>query len=513
MITPATIWERAARVIERWPDRIAVVHKNRSWSYAGLAALIGSYTAWLQEGGFSTGECAVLWMENSVEYIAAYLAVLRMNGVVVPLHAQVLPEEVKKTVQRVSATALITPSKTWQRSMHGFDSSGLRYVLTESGVITLNGAPDGLPPAMKGPDDLAQIIYTSGSTGQPKGVMLSQQNLIANTDSIIQYLGLTEHDSAMAVLPFVYAYGNSVMLTHLLTGGKLVIENNFVYPNLVLEKMAGEQVTGFSGVASTYALLLNYSTLKSHSFPSLRYVTHAGGPLPLDLLHRLRKAFDGKDVFVMYGQTEATARLTYLPPNELERKQGSAGRPIPGVKIKIVDPTGEPVPVGQVGEVAASGDNIMMGYWNDPDQTGRVLDRGWLRTGDIGRLDEDGFLFIVGRNSEIIKSGAFRISPYEIEEVLLRHPSVYEAGVVGLDDPVLGEVICGVVVPHDGCDPGEQELLAFCASHLAAYKRPKTIVQVKELPKSPSGKVLRRELKTLCRSFQHPRHPIPMSNP
>jgi acyl-CoA synthetase (AMP-forming)/AMP-acid ligase II len=307
----------------------------------------------------------------------------------------------------------------------------------------------------------------------------------------------------MAVLPFVYAYGNSVMLTHLFTGGKLVIENSFVYPNVVLDKMKGEGVTGFSGVASTYTLLVNHSNLKNYSFPSLRYLTHAGGPMPLELLDKVRNAFDGKELFVMYGQTEATARLTYLPPTELDRKRGSVGISIPGVTIKIVDQTGATVPAGQTGEVVAAGDNIMAGYWNNPEQTARTLADGWLRTGDVGRIDDEGFLYIIGRNNDIIKSGAFRISPYEIEEVLLRHPSVYEAGVVGVDDPVLGETICGLIVPHHDCTPREQELLAFCARHLAPYKRPRAIFQVKELPKSPSGKVLRQKLKALCSSFQH----------
>jgi acyl-CoA synthetase (AMP-forming)/AMP-acid ligase II len=291
------------------------------------------------------------------------------------------------------------------------------------------------------------------------------------------------------------------MLTHLFTGGRLVIENQFVYPNLVLELMAGERVTGFSGVASTYALLVNHSNLKHYAFPALRYLTHAGGPMPLDLLDRVRRSFDGKALVIMYGQTEATARLTYLPPEELERKRGSAGRAIPGVTIRIVDPAGHPVPAGQSGEVAAAGGNIMLGYWGHPELTAQVLEHGWLRTGDVGRLDDEGFLYIIGRSSEIIKSGAFRISPYEIEEVLLQHPDVFEVGVVGMDDPILGETIFGVVAPQQGCHPMEQELLAFCAKRLAPYKRPKAIIQVTALPKSPSGKVLRQTIKDDLRRF------------
>jgi amino acid adenylation domain-containing protein len=501
---PARVDQRIARAIAQWPDRTAVVHKNRAWSYAELDGLASAYETRLAAAGLAPGERVILWLENSADYIAAYLAVLRKEGVVTALHAQVLPEEVNRVAQFVGAAGLITASPNWQKGAPELADSPLRFALTEAGSAALSGrsAP---PVTMDAPEGLAQIIYTSGSTGQPKGVMLSHANLLANAASIIEYLGLTEWDSVMAVLPFVYAYGNSVMLTHLLTGGKLVIENNFVYPNVVLDRMAGERVTGFSGVASTYALLVNHSALRDYSFPALRYLTHAGGPMPLDLLDRARKAFEGKAFFVMYGQTEATARLTYLPPKELERKRGSAGRPIPGVNIRILGPEGGTLPAGQIGEVAASGDNIMLGYWQSPDQTRQTLDRGWLRTGDIGRLDDEGYLYIIGRNSEIIKSGAFRISPYEIEEVLLRHPEVYEAGVVGMDDPILGETILGVIAPRQGCRPEEQELLAFCAKHLAPYKRPKAILQMDELPKSPSGKILRQAIKEeLRRSRQHP---------
>jgi len=476
------------------------MHKDRAWTYADLAELIAAYETRLRETGFSSGERAVIWMENSADYIACYLAILRLNGVIVALHAQVLPEEVGRIAQQVNAAVLMTSLQYWQRAMSGIEAPSLQGIVTESDTIRLSGHP----PQIDIPHGLAQIIHTSGSTGQPKGVMLSHRNLVANTDSVIAYLGLTEHDSIMAVLPFVYAYGNSVMLTHLFTGGKLVIENSFVYPNLVLDRMKGEGVTGFSGVASTYTLLVNHSNLKNYTFPSLRYLTHAGGPMPLELLDKVRNAFNGKAFFIMYGQTEATARLTYLPPAELERKRGSAGRPIPGVTIKIMGHDGEPLSPGHVGEVAAAGDNIMLGYWKNPEQTATTLADGWLRTGDVGRVDGEGFLYIVGRNNDIIKSGAFRISPYEIEEVLLRHPSVYEAGVVGVDDPVLGETIYGLIVPHHDCNPKEQELLAFCARHLAPYKRPKAIFQVKELPKAPSGKILRQRLKALCNSFQHP---------
>ncbi len=480
----------------RWPGRVAVVHKDRNWTYAELGEHAASLKKKIGETAFSEGGRIVLWMENSAEYIAAYLAILGLGGVVVSLHPQVPASEVSRTIRHVGATGLIVSSSIKQWTAGDFDSTELQFILKEDDMIRRNHRG----PVMKGPADLAQVIYTSGSTGQPKGVMLSHRNLIANTRSILSYLCLSEDDSIMAVLPFVYAYGNSVMLTHLFTGGKIVIENSFVYPNLILDRMLKEGVTGLSGVASTYALLLNQSNLKSYSFPMLRYVTHAGGPMPADLLSRLRSSFSDKRIYVMYGQTEAAARLTYLPPELLDVKSGSVGRAIPGVSIKIVKEGGGVAHPGEAGEVYAMGENIMQGYWQDHQSTAKFLDGGWLRTGDMGRLDEEGYLTLIGRNSEMIKSGAYRISPTEIEEVLLQHPGVQEAGVVGLENPILGEVICAVVTPNRDQLPTDQELLAHCAQRLAPYKRPKSICLVAALPKSPSGKVLRQELREISRA-------------
>ena len=435
-------------------------------------------------------------MENSEEYTATYLAVLGLGGVVVSLHPQVPASEVSRIIRHVGATGLVVSPSIRQWTAGDFDSTELRFILEEDEMIRR----DQSGAVVKGPAGLAQIIYTSGSTGQPKGVMLSHRNLIANTRSILAYLRLSQEDSIMAVLPFVYAYGNSVMLTHLFVGGKIVIENSFVYPNLILDRMVGEKVTGFSGVASTYAILLNQSNLKAYTFPTLRYLTNAGGPMPSELLSRMRSVFSDTRIYLMYGQTEAAARLTYLPPEDLDLKGSSVGRPIPGVSIRIVKEDGEIAGPGEVGEVCASGENIMQGYWEDPQATAKVLDEGWLRTGDMGYLDEEGHLTLVGRNNEMIKSGAYRISPVEIEEILLQHPGVQEVGVVGVEDPILGEVICAVVTLKQNRRPTDQELLAHCARRLAPFKRPKSICLVVELPKSPSGKVLRQGLREISRT-------------
>lgn len=482
-----------ARTMESYRQKTAVIYQGQHWSYGELRSAVDAKKSRLEEAGFSRMDRAIVWMENSPDYVAMYLAVLELGGIVVALHQQTTREEVDRIIRHVGAAGLIVSPAVRQWAIGDFESAGLRFLLAGDDVHRMNYRDSGFKP----PEGSAQIIYTSGSTGRPKGVVLTHKNLIANTRSILEYLQLTAADSVMAVLPFVYAYGNSVMLTHLFVGGTLVIENNMLYPHVMLDGMIKTGVTGFSGVSSTYAIILNQSNLKSYAFPALRYLTHAGGPMPSELLTRLRSVFYGRRIFLMYGQTEASARLTYLPPDLLDVKKGSAGRAIPGVTLRIVKEGGETARPGEVGEVCAYGDNIMHGYWQDPELTAGVLHEGWLHTGDLGRLDEEGFLTIEGRNNEMIKSGAYRISPTEIEEVLLQHPQIHEAGVVGIDDPILGQRICAVVTLKEPEAVTNQDLMAYCAQRLVQYKRPRVIAVIPALPKSPSGKVLRQQLRQI----------------
>ncbi len=500
----ARVEQAIGHVMESHSERTAVIYRGQCWTYADLRALVNAQKARLMNAGLSEKSRAIIWMENSTEYIATYLAVLEVGGIVVALHPQTTVGEAVRIIQHVGAKGLIVSPTVKHWTMNDFESTGLRFLLVGENVHRLQYRDSGQAV----PEGVAQIIYTSGSTGRPKGVVLTHHNLIANTRSILTYLQLTHDDSVMAVLPFVYAYGNSVMLTHLFSGGTLVIENNMLYPHVVLDSMIKTRVTGLSGVSTTYALLLNHSNLKSYAFPDLRYLTHAGGPMPIELLGRIRTVFPAQRIFLMYGQTEASARLTYLPPNLIDIKKGSAGRAIPGVTLKIAKEGGETAQPGEVGEVWASGDNIMQGYWQDPELTTGVLRDGWLRTGDLGRLDEQGYLTIEGRNNEMIKSGAYRISPTEIEEVLLQHGQVQEAGVVGIEDPILGQKICAIVSLVTAGALTEQDLMAYCALRLVQYKRPKVIVIVAALPKSPSGKILRERLREMGAAVVINQYPV-----
>jgi acyl-CoA synthetase (AMP-forming)/AMP-acid ligase II len=345
------------------------------------------------------------------------------------------------------------------------------------------------------PEQAAAIIYTSGTTGAPKGVTLSHRNFGANVVSILDYLQLSDADRIVNVLPFYYSYGNSVLHTHLAAGGCVILENSLAYPHAVLQRMVDERATGFSGVPSTFALLLNRVKLEHYDLSALRYLTQAGGPMSPAHIRRLRQVLPHAKLFVMYGQTEATARITYLPPEKLDAKLGSVGIAIPGVEVQIRDECDREVAPDEAGEICVRGANVMQGYWNDPRESARVLIDGWLHTGDIARRDKDGYIFIVGRRSDMIKTGAHRVSPQEIEEVIAELDGVAEVAAVGVADEILGEVIKAVIVPRAGCALDKRGVQAHCHARLALYKVPKHVEFVAELPKTASGKLKRFSLR------------------
>ncbi len=343
--------------------------------------------------------------------------------------------------------------------------------------------------------ELAAIFYTSGSTGTPKGVMLSHLNLVSNTQATIEYLKLTEVDRTLVILPFYYIYGNSLLLTNIACGACLVIDNRFMYPETVLNTLEEQNCTGLSGVPSNFMILLGKSTLAARKFPHLRYFTQAGGAMAPDVIRALASAFPDKEIFIMYGQTEAAPRVTYLPPNQLNAKLGSIGIPLNGVSVTIMDEQRHGLPAGQTGELVVAGDNVMMGYWRQPEEQQDVLREGLLFTGDLGYKDDDGYIFIVGRKKEIIKAGGNRVSVKEVEESLVSHEKILEACVIGIPDPLLGEAIKAFVVLKPGLELEERELLRHCQRTLAEYKVPKFFVVVDSLPKYQSGKINRQMLK------------------
>jgi acyl-CoA synthetase (AMP-forming)/AMP-acid ligase II len=351
------------------------------------------------------------------------------------------------------------------------------------------------PAASAGPDDLAALMFTSGTTGQPRGVMVSHRNIIANTESIIQCLSLTDQDRVMTVLPFHYCFGASLLHTHLRVGGSLMLDPRFQYSESILQRMIRRGCTGFAGVPSHYQLLLRNSDLRNKVFPRLRYVQQAGGSLAPSFIRELRQALPGVQVFIMYGQTEATARLSCLAPEHLDAKLGSVGKAIPGVKLRVVNESGDEVRPGETGEIVAQGENVTRGYWGSPSDSAASFRDGKLYTGDLATVDSEGFIYIRDRLKEFLKCGGERVSCRQIEERLLEFDELLEAAAVAIPDDVLGEAVKALVVPRDPNATGLAERLRlFCREILPAQLVPKEIVVLPALPKNPSGKVARADL-------------------
>lgn len=480
------------------PDAIALVDGSRRLTYAKLYALAMGTAQNLRKRGLLPGERVATVMQNSVESVALIYGTWLAGGIIVPLNPQARGHDVCSLAQHAGARLLV-PDPDFRdlnavmSAMHGSDVE----VVSAQDLCRDDSTPLA-EPCINGPASLAMLLYTSGTTGHPKAVMLSHGNISANTAAIISYLELTSHDSVLSVLPFNYSYGSSVLHTHLAAGGTIVLQKNLVFPHAIVETMARENVTGFSGVPSTFALLLSRVNFSETKLDSLRYVTQAGAAMPVTLIGKLRTALPTASIFVMYGQTEATARLSYVPPARLADKPGAAGIPVPGVDLSIRDEHGRTLQAFATGEIWARGPNIMQGYWRDEAASREVLIDGWLKTGDIGYLDDEGYLFLAGRRSDIIKTGAHRIHPVEIEEAIAGMPGVREVAVAGIDDDILGQAVAAYIVAAPENAPSVDQIKAHCRSLLATYKIPKQVHIVPALPRTSSGKVQRAELSSMA---------------
>lgn len=488
------------------PENIAITMGSRSHTYGQLWREIIAFAEWLKGTGFKAGDRAAIVLANCPEAVIACYGTWMAGGIAVPMNSQAKSRELAPWLRHCDPAVLIHESGNTDMEPL------LESLATRPRLLVVGEEPKRIPGArfnevvasrslsvetVSAPrldDTPAMILFTSGTTGSPKGVTLSHRNIASNAAAVIEYLELTAADSIVSVLPFYYAYGNSVLSTHLAVGGRVVLELNMVFPHAVVETIARERVSGFSGVPSTFALLLSRVDLSRHDLGSLRYLTQAGGPMAVALTRRLLSALPSARLFVMYGQTEATSRLTWLPPEMLGSKIGSAGKAIPGVEIEIRSGRQRSIGADGIGEVWARGENVMLGYWRDEARTSEVLSDGWLRTGDMGRIDADGYLFLEGRRTDMIKVGANRIYPNDVEEAIAEFPGIAEVAVVGIEDELLGQVVKAFIVPGVAGSVDKMAVLAHCRAGLAPYKIPKHIEFVDALPKTASGKINRGAL-------------------
>jgi acyl-CoA synthetase (AMP-forming)/AMP-acid ligase II len=477
----------------RRPAAMAIVAGADAVSYSQLVLRALSVASTLRAHGLKRGNRVALLAESGPNFASGCYGIWFAGGVVVALNHAARCGDLLNWIKHAQASALVTDGLHAELTVLASSLDPEITLLT----IGASGAWEAEAPASSiasvAPDELAVLLYTSGTTGAPKAVMLSHRNLAANAVAIVDYLQLTAQDSSVCVLPFAYSYGSSVLHTHLAVGARIIVEPNFVFPHRVVETMVREAATGFAGVPSTFALLTSRVRLAEFDLSALRYITQAGGPMSASLAAKVRAQFPRAKLFVMYGQTEATARITYLPPERLDDKVGSVGRAIAGTEIEIRDPLGR---AASTGDVWVRGDSVMLGYWRNPAATSEVLVDGWLRTGDHGRLDDEGYLYLAGRRSDIIKVGAHRIFPQDIEAIIEALDGVLEVAVVGVEDEVLGQVLKACVVCRPQANVDESLVKAHCRLHLATYKVPKFVEFRDALPKTANGKLQRQMLQT-----------------
>ncbi|RKH45083.1 class I adenylate-forming enzyme family protein [Corallococcus sicarius] len=511
----APAWVRAHACAT--PDAPAVDSPWGRLTYGQLEARMLALAGHLRDAGVGPGASVLIALPLGCAAAVAGLAVQALGACAVELDRETGAESLDSILAQTGARHAVLfgqDARRWTgRSAltHCFVVHGsrpperLRALLApaactwlqEDGAVDPEVASEPLTalPALA-PDAPASIVYTSGSTGAPRGVIQTSANIAANTRSIVEYLGLTARDRAMLILPLHYCYGKSVLQTHLLAGGSVFLDPRFMYPQVVLEAMATESCTGFAGVPLTFELLRRQAAPESLAKLPLRYLTQAGGGMSPDTVRWTREVFHPAELFVMYGQTEATARLSYLPPARATDKAGSIGQGIPGVTLAVVADDGTPLPDGEVGQLVARGANVTPGYLGAPEETAAILHDGWLWTGDLAWRDADGFFFLVGRAKEILKVGGHRVSPAEMEHVLARHPAVLEVAVVGVPDDLGAEAACAAVVRKPGTTPHEDDLRRFCREALPAYKVPRHVLFIEALPRGPTGKVLKADLRT-----------------
>jgi acyl-CoA ligase (AMP-forming) (exosortase A-associated) len=499
----------------RFPNKEALVDKDNRLTFEQAAQKIARMADGLRHAGIRKGDRIGIYLETSVLQALSIFGISQAGGVFVPINSLLFPEQVMHIARDCQMTALIM-----SRDKLASLACVVKKIPSVQFIVVTDAAEhdmDGGQPAYSVNDffalpiseqwkdrgigkDLAAILYTSGSTGKPKGVMLSHEQVMAGASIVSDYLRITSKDRIVGVLPLSFDAGLNQLMTAVQQGGTYV-PITFSFAREIVKALEAEKITGMAGVPTLWSLLAQpNSGLKKHALPYLRYITNTGGRMPQTVLNALRQTLGPTQIFLMYGLTEAF-RSTYLPPEELDRRPTSMGKAIPNTEILVVSESGQPCKPGEVGELVHRGPTVSMGYWGQPEVTAKVLKphpflppelgdgEKVCYSGDLVKMDEEGFLYFFGRRDTMIKSSGYRISPTEVEEVLFQSGEISHAAVIGIPDEILGQSIKAFVVAKNGHGVDTAELLAFCATKMPRHMVPKSVEVLEELPKMPNGKV------------------------
>ncbi|MGG1688087.1 fatty acid--CoA ligase family protein [Pseudalkalibacillus sp. NRS-1564] len=490
-----------------YPEKQAYIYQDNAVSYKEFEHKVSMFAANLWAEGVKKDDHIALILGNSPEFLISYYGALRAGAVIIPINPIYTPDEIGYLLHNGDVKAIVTLEQALPLVEKMADQLyGVGLVVytgegTESRMISniklktftnmIEDQGRSLPEITINEDDLAVILYTSGTTGKPKGAMLTHRNIFSNASDTGSYLQISSQDVVITALPMFHVFCMTVsMNAPLISGGTIVILPKFS-PQEVFRVAEKYKATIFAGVPTMYNFLYQYPEGRAEYFQHMRICISGGSSLPVALLHRFEEKFNVR-ISEGYGLSEA-APVTCFNPLDRPRKAGSIGRNITNVENKVVDELGQELSVGMVGELAVKGPNVMKGYYKMPEDTAVTLKEGWLFTGDLARMDEEGYFYIVDRKKDMVIVGGYNVYPREVEEVLYKHPEIVEAAVVGIPDPNFGEAVQAFVVTKQKIS--EEEVMSFCKEHLAKYKCPTTIEFIEELPKNTTGKILRKALR------------------
>ncbi|MTI81440.1 MAG: long-chain fatty acid--CoA ligase [Firmicutes bacterium] len=483
--------QRLRNISKKLPEHEALVYKGQKISYSQFDRLVNKTADALLKLGIKEGDRVILCLLNCPEFVISYYAIMRIKAIVVPVNPAYTVAELRTIVKDCTPSAIIT-SDIMAEKFIGQDKSELIIVGKEFDRL-IDSSNELQDEYHYNDNDTAVLLYTSGTTGVPKGVMLTHENLYSNVSVIAKTLELNSTDRVMLVAPAYHSAAQTGCMNNALyTGASLVIHDRWQGPKSVLAAIEAEKVTMFFGPPVFYQMICSFPQYADYDTSFLRLALTGAAPLPEQIFNKFKDMFK-LEIVEGYGLSEASPVVSLVPLKGM-KKSGSAGLPIDGVEVRIIDEQGSDIPRGNIGEIAVKGPNVMKGYYNNEEETRETFISGWLRTGDLGYMDDDGYIFIIDRKKDLIIRGGVNVYPREIEELLSQHPKVHEVAVVGIPNDLLGEEVKAFVASPQGVDINARELKEFCRGKLANYKIPRQFEFKEELPKNSTGKILKRKL-------------------
>jgi long-chain acyl-CoA synthetase len=502
-----TLDEILTNGVKNFPNKYAFIFPHQKIKYKRLSFLVNKVTYVLaSKFQIKKSDKVALLLYNSPEFVITYFAVINIGAIIIPINTMLSPEEIEYILDNAKPSLLVT-STEFSKILDNIKFPHNRIIITDDTkkvpkeylsyqqeVMQVKVDACDIPD--KHPDDIAVILYTSGTTGKPKGVMLTHRNLLSNINSALKAVEITHKDRILLFLPMFHSFTATVcMLAPLTIGARIIVLKSPKPFSRVIKAIIFQRVTIFIAIPPVYNILSRITLPRIfHIINPIRLCISGAAPLAPEVLRQFEQKFK-IPLLEGYGLTEASPVVTINPLGL--RKPGSVGKPIPEVEVKVVDKDEMELPIGEIGEIIVKGDNVMKGYFNQPEATAEVIKNGWLFTGDIGKIDEDGYVYIIDRKKDMIIVHGLNVYPREIEDVLYSHPKIAEVVVISQKEKYQEEIPVAIVVVKEGETVTQEELRKFCSDRLATYKVPRRFEFWDSLPKTPTGKILKREVRRI----------------